>query len=273
MSIRDYNYQLREQVEWTETLNRPVIRGADNYRALGHTITQTADGPLDAVRAELDRMAAAATMEARMSATLTRKAGGSYMLRVTWTDYEPLDESGEGGEDGEGKPGETAEQPSISVNTTATLEPLLTHPNYAALRGDIPTLQALKMLMDGAQLGDEVRDPDNPEQMLGTIADLTNGSLEAQMAKAYILAGQTEYYNPKTVLTARYRVDSYDDVDASKACTICAPPGGYPTPEGRDWMCMGVGIETSGDGLWVSETYELSGPNGWDPNHQAPHAT
>ncbi len=267
MALQSYNYKAREQVEWEEKRSLPVITGEDKYVSTGHSITQNYDGPLADMRHIMTGLTG--SMTNRVEATLTRQADGqSGKLRIVRTDYvlreETEEEEGSGGSPSEPVPGEDESMPSYSTSTNAVLEPLLTHPLFAdKLKNNEPALQALKMLIDGATLSDLVRDPEDPKgkRILGTVGQLTKGFT---LAKEYILKGVTEFYSPHTVLTARFKVTSYESKELSQVGTIVTPKGGYPTPKGRNWLCIGQGIEITGKDYWASETYELSGPGGWD---------
>ncbi len=256
MGIKDYNIDVREAVHRVRRIRRPLMSGVDNYQATGDTLERRWSGPWG----ELERlMESLGYSEAsRLDATLTRVADGDMAeLVATWTDYRRKDDAGGGG--GEAMPGSSREAPAISVQVTVTEEPLLTHPNYSFLTGDY--LTALKMLMDGYKESDVMTDSRNGEpitlkQLLSEV-DTGDDNLVERVKK-----GQTHYMAPAVQVTCRYRSSTMPKLGTS--LKIGQPPSGVPTPPNHNWLALVPGVDMQNGEIWVSETYLLSAPGGWD---------
>ena len=253
MSIKDFNITVQEQVAMTHRRQAPVLVGSDTYRATGVTFSQEWTGPWQELYDKMQTLQA--SMTERLDATLTRQADGEYgTLRATWTYYEAG--SGEGGEQQQQKPGSSRDCPQYELSSSATQEPVLTHPNFAGLGGDV--LRALKMLMDGYTHGDKLTLEDGTRSTVG--AALKNAPAEAV---ELIEKGCTHYLCPQVVVTAKYEsavVPSFAPV-----CSIVSSvPGPFPQANGgRNWLFEAPGVSVQNGKIQVSETYRLSGPGGW----------
>lgn len=254
MGIRNIGGGVCEAVHKVRRISRPLMTGqADGYVATGDTLEQRWTGPWAALEAKMLNLQADASN--RLQATLTRQADGDHAeLSAVWTSYVPGGGGGGGG--GANAPGSSRENPSYALQVTSVQEPLLTHPLYANLSQE--ALTALKMLMDGYKLTEVVATasdgtPTTLEQALGQV--------DAKLVER-VKKGQTHYMAPQIAVTARYRSDSLPDT--GNAMKIGNPPGGFSTPAGCNWLQLVPGIEMQGNEIWVSETYLLSSPGGWD---------
>ena len=258
MGIVDYNIRTVESVQKVRRIQRPAATGeADNYVATGDTLEQRWTGPWSELEQKMLSLNYSAT--SRLSATLTRTADGSLAeLTATWSEYikAPGSESAGGGTDYL-LPGSSREAPTYSLQVTSVQEPLLTHPKYAEL--DSKLLTALKLLMDGTKENEVVSQDEsgNPVTLQQLLAEVGDQQLVNKIRK-----GQTHYMAPQIAVTARYKSNKLPDV--SNAFKIAGPPGNFSTPAGCDWLKLVPGIEAHGKEVWVSETYLLSSPGGWD---------
>jgi hypothetical protein len=144
-------------------------------------------------------------------------------------------------------------------SVTVAEEPLLTHPNYNFLTGDY--LTALKMLMDGYKESDVMTDSRNGEpitlrQLLSEV-DTGDDNLVERVKK-----GQTHYMAPAVQVTCRYRASTMPKLGTS--LKIGQPPSVIPTPPNHNWLALVPGVDMQNGEIWVSETYLLSAPGGWD---------
>lgn len=261
MGLIDYYVAVREQVHRVKRISRPVMAGkTDNYVATGDTEERRWTGPWSELA---DKMAGLEASESnRLQATLTRLDDGDISeLQAVWTEYTLRDDDAEGGS-GSGEdaaPGSSREAPAVSVQVTVTEEPLLTHPNYNFLTGDY--LTALKMLMDGYKESDVLTDsrtgePITLKQLLSEV-DTGDDNLVERVKK-----GQTHYMAPAVQVTCRYRANSMPELETS--LKVGQPPAGIPTPTGHNWLALVPGVDVQNGEIWVSETYLLSAPGGWD---------
>lgn len=257
MAIKAFNISVQEQVAQVLRLRRPVITGADAYRETGETLERTWTGPWSELESLMRSLPASATE--RLDCTLTRQADGDFSeLKVTATYYTAKDDPGGGDSPGgeeEPPPGSDAEHPAISCQTTGALEPILSHPKFAAQPPEV--LQAFNLVMSGHKLSEKM-------QVEGEAAPRTIASvLSSSDAECYklIMSGVTQYYSPHTVLTKRYKSAA---LPSGACCVPKDPQAGIAAPSGRNWLYIGPGIEMNGEEIWVTETYELSGPGGWN---------
>ena len=256
MGIKNYNIVVREAVGRVRRIRRPDIRGVDNWQATGDTLERRWSGPWDELQELL--LSLNYSEAQRLDASLTRIADGDMAeLVATWTDYRRKDDDGEGGT--EYIPGASRETPCISVQVTCTEEPLLTHPNYNFLTEDY--LTALKMLMDGYKESDVLTDsrtgePITLKQLLSEV-DTGDDNLVERVKK-----GQTHFMAPAVQVTCRYRSNSMPELATS--FKTGQPPGGIPTPDGHNWLKLVPSVDWQNGEVWVSETYLLSAPGGWD---------
>ena len=262
MAIKNINVTLREAVQKVRRYSRPIITGADKYVATGDTLEQSWTGSWAELEAKMTSLAYDLTN--RLSCTLTRLVDGDHSeLRATWTTYTQrgADDGSGGGTSFEGIPGSSRDNPTYSVQVTSVQEPLLTHPNYNSLSDD--TLTALKMLMDGYKVTDtlidsETGDPISIEKVLSS----SQGADEDLVKR--IKKGQTHYMAPQVCVTCRYKVTEVPDISTS--FRTATPPGSINTPAGHNWLSLLPSVEVAEGEIWVSESFLLSGPGGWDKN-------
>lgn len=262
MAIKNYNVNLREAVQKVRRYSRPIITGADKYVATGDTLEQSWTGSWAELEAKMTSLAYDNTN--RLSCTLTRLADGDHSeLRATWTTYTLRSaESDSGGSSSfEGIPGSSRDNPTYSVQVTSVQEPLLTHPNYNYLTDDY--LTALKMLMDGYKGSDTLMDSrtGDPITIDTLLSELETGDDDIVTR---IKKGQTHYMAPQVCVTCRYKVTEVPDISTS--FRIATPPGNINTPAGHDWLSLLPSVEVAEGEIWVSESFLLSGPGGWDKN-------
>jgi hypothetical protein len=249
MSIKSIGISEKEQVSYTRTKRRPVIAGPDSYVAGGDTEELNFTGPWSAMVKRFNGLDGSLTK--RLEATLTRSADGNFgELRYTFTTFIPAEEATQG-DPGGTMPGTTRESPCYELTTSEASAPLLTHPKFSAVNGD--GARALTMLMTG-HMPDEMF---NDEKTIAEVAEGANSEAFALVSK-----GVTEYLVQRVTLTARYRASS-PVTDTGMA--IKSPPGPFGAVSGgRDWLYMGATQNLTNGEIWVTETYKLSGPGGWD---------
>ncbi|MBQ4594784.1 MAG: hypothetical protein IJA81_09135 [Akkermansia sp.] len=257
MGLIDYNVAVREQVYKVRRISRPVMAGkTDKYVATGDTLEQRWTGPWAELEAKMHGLAA--TEDRRLQATLTRLEDGDMSeLQAVWTEYTLNDDDAEGGGGTSFEvPGSSRENPSYSMQVTSVQEPLLTHSAYASESGE--TLTALKMLMDGYKETEIIsKDEEGNLRTLGEVLAAADPELVKKIKK-----GQTHYMAPQVAVTARYKSSSIPAT--TESMKIASPPGGFGTPSGCNWLFLGAGADVQGEEIWVSETYLLSSPGGWD---------
>lgn len=249
MSLKSINISALEQVEHTITKRLPVITGQDSFVDGGRSEDWHFSGPWSVMLERFNKLTG--TVTKRLTATLTRTADGAFgELRYTITDYIKNTEATQGDPDSS-LPGSTRENPSYELTTSEASAPLLTAPQYAKISGE--AAQAFSMLMTGyapTDLFDDTR-------TIQDVAEPASAELFALVQK-----GVTEYLVQRVTLTARYRASS--PVDAP-AMVIKAPPGPFgAVQEGRNWLYLGATQSYSNGEFWVTETYKLSGPGGWE---------
>ncbi len=154
------------------------------------------------------------------------------------------------------------EVPVNSLSVTCVPQPILTHKLAESYSGE--KLDALKRLVNGGCMGTKIDiskdgQPVTQKTIRSILAD-DNSKLIEKIKK-----GVTSFYSPQIVLQARYKVTDPGTINYQKACTIAAPPGPFESPSGKfNWMSMGTSVEGSGKEWQVTDTYMLSGPDGWD---------
>lgn len=249
MSLKSYNISAQEQVSHTLTKRLPVINGQDSYVAGGTTEEWNFSGPWEAMLAKFKQLSG--TVTKRLEASLTREADGAFgTLSYTLTDYIPAREATQGDPDSS-LPGSTRENPSYELTSSEASAPLLTAPQFANISGE--AAQAFSMLMAGYAASDMFDDT----RTIQDVAEPASSDLFALVQK-----GVTEYLVQRVTLTARYRASAPVD---SPSMVIKAPPGPFgAVQEGRNWLYLGATQSYSNGEFWVTETYKLSGPGGWE---------
>jgi hypothetical protein len=231
----------------THRRQAPVLVGADTYRATGATFSQEWTGPWQEL---YDKMQAlTASMAERLDATLTRQADGEYgTLRATWTYYEQG--TGEGGEQPQQQPGSSRECPQYELSSSATQEPVLTHPKFAAVKWDTGPGIALQKLAAGA-------DPDEEFEWLGTRYSVGE---EAQKVDGWELVLRARsYYVPHVVVSVTRAGGGTASVGE-----VVSKVEGVATAAGVKWLTAGGGASGTGAGRRFVQKYIASGPGGWD---------
>lgn len=249
MSLKQYNITAKEQVTHSRTKRLPVIVGSDSYVDGGESQEWNFTGPWSAMLAKFNGLTG--TLTERLDATLTRSADGKFgELRYTLTNYIPAEEATQGDPDGV-LPGGGRENPSYDLTTSEASAPLLTHPNFENISGE--GARAFKMLMDGYAASDMF----DESRTIGEVAEGASAELFKLVEK-----GVTEYLVQRVTLTARYKSSS-PVTDSGMA--IKDPPGPLgKAANGRNWLFVGATQNVQGREIWVTETYKLSGPGGWE---------
>lgn len=242
---------LREHRDRTRVLKREA---ADGYtEATGVTDTVKYSGRWTDVLAKAAEIAGAAADTVEAVCTCTRVAADMGELSVVYTEYR-VPEGGGGGE-GSAAVG-TAENPQYTFSTSDVAEPLMCHPYFRdTLNEDDKWI--LQQLAGGAH-PDSIQEYGN---LKGTLRDLcAQLSGPAAELRDFYLEGVTQYLEVYAEATARWKGSAGSWVPM----TICEPPGPVHTPEGRDWLCVGVGVEESGGEVWHTAKFKLSGAGGWN---------
>ena len=232
-----------------------VNKGKGEPVSGGYT-EETWEGTWAEMSAYADRQSAAGGDLWNITATVTRKAGDFAECRVRRQAMDGKEE-----EEFE-MPGSTRESPQYSLSVTCVPQPILTHTLAESYSGE--TLDALKRLVNGGCMGSlvDVTKDGHPLQQktIRSILGDDNSKLIEKIKK-----GVTSFYSPQIVLQARYKVTDPGTINYQKACTIAAPPGPFESPSGKfNWLCMGTSVEGSGKEWQVTDSYMLSGPDGWD---------
>lgn len=249
MSLKQYNIAAREQVEHSRTKQRPVISGQDSYVPGGDTETYRYTGPWAAMLSRFNALDGSLTR--RLEATLTRSVDGNFgELDYTYTTYIPAKEAVNADPEST-MPGSAADNPCYDLTTSEASVPILLSPLAENLTDE--GARALKMLIDGFAPTDMFDDTQTIEE----VAKAANEKLYEKVSK-----GISEYLVQRVTLTARYK--SASPVTGG-AMQIKDPPGPFgKAGNGRNWLFLGATQNMSNGEIWVTETYKLSGPGGWD---------
>lgn len=250
MSLKEFHILEQESVQHTRTRTRPVLAGPDAYVPGGDTEEYNYTGPWEALLARFNGLEG--TLTRRLQATLTRNADGLFgELNVTYTTYIPGKDATNADPDGS-MPGSSRAQPCYDLTTSEASAPIMTHPDFAKISGE--GARAMKMLIEGyasEDMFDETR----------TIGEVAEGA--DQKLYALVCKGVTEYLVQRVTLTARYKASSTGEVGGGME--VKAPPGPFANVGGgRDWLYLGATQNISNGEIWVTETYKLSGPGGWE---------
>lgn len=196
-----------------------------------------------------------------ITATVTRKAGGIAECRVR---RQAMD--GDGGDDEQAaKPGSSRSNPQYSLRVTCVPQPILTHKLADGISG--LGLEACKKLLNGGGLGSRVETTEKNQGVTRKLVReiLDDNELMSHPVVKKLLKGVTSYYSPQFALEVRYKVSDPTTVSYQEACKIATPPGPFSKPAGKyNWLCMGTSVNGSGKEWEVTDTYMLSGPDGWD---------
>lgn len=212
------------------------------------------EGSWDEMCAYADQVCASGGDYWAITATVTRKAGNFAECRVR-------KQAMDGKREFE-MPGSSRENPQYSLSCTAIPQPILTHKLAESYSGE--KLDALKRLVNGGCMGTKIDvskegQPVTQKTIQSIIGDDTSKLIEK------LKKGVTSFYGPQIVLQARYKVKDPGTVSYQKCCTIGSPPGPFKSPSGKfNWLCLGTTVEGSGKEWQVTDSYMLSGPDGWD---------
>lgn len=201
-----------------------------------------------------DQKTAAGGDKWAITATVTRKAGDFAECRIR---RQAMD----GKEEFE-MPGESRDNPQYSLTCTAVPQPILTHKLSESYSGE--KLDALKRLVNGGCMGSKIDISKEGQPVTQKTIQSIIGDDTSELIKK-LKKGVTSFYSPQVVLQARYKVEDPATVTYQKCCTIADPPGPFKSPSGKfDWLCLGTSVEGSGKEWQVTDSYILSGPDGWD---------
>ena len=192
------------------------------------------------------------TLTRRVEATLTRSADGNFgELEFTYTSYIPAKDAVNADPESS-MPGSSSGNPCYDLTTSEASAPILTSPLAANLSDE--GARALKMLIDGFAPSDMFDDTRTIEEV-ATSADEKLFNL--------VNKGVTEYLVQRVTLTARYKSAS---PVAGGGMVVKDPPGPFASVAGndREWLYLGATQNMSNGEIWVTETYKLSGPGGWE---------
>lgn len=239
-----------EQVDRTWSRVFPVDMGAAT--ATGETDEWTYAGDWDALYAfAMNKQSELGSLSMQVSATLRRVAGGQAVLTLRTQGYTPT-AGGEDGEDGgESGGGEQAgAETEVSVEVTASMEDILTHPKFAAVKWDTGPGIALQKLAAGA-------DPDEEFEWLGTRYSVGE---EAQKVDGWELVLRARsYYVPHVVVSVTKAGGGTASVGE-----VVSKVEGVATAAGVNWLTAGGGASGTGAGRRFVQKYIASGPGGWD---------
>lgn len=218
---------------------------------------ETFEGTFEEMCSLADSRAKAGGAMYAVTATVTRKAGGFGECKIKTT---PMD--GKGMENIEMAPGSSRSNPCYTLSVTAVPQPILTHKLADGIEGE--KLDAMKALVNGASMGTLIDTSKTGERSVQkTIKEILSDDSSEIMKK--IMKGVTSFYSPSVTLSVRYKVKEPSSINYIDACKIASPPGPFKTPAGKfNWLSMGTGVEFDGKECVVSDTYVLSGPEGWD---------
>lgn len=141
-------------------------------------------------------------------------------------------------------------------------EPLLTNKRYAAVLSDAEKM-ALTEIMNGNIYKDEAG------------KDLWEKAVISERGKeclAKIRKGTQSVIQQGFIWVEKLTIKSLAELNLDKIGKIDAPPGGAPTPPGRNYRYMAPRFDPNEDGeTWAAERrWQLSGPGGWDPQLYGP---
>lgn len=250
MSLTSFYIKEQEQVSHVLTKQRPVIAGPDAFVPGGETEEFNYSGPWPAMKARFDALDG--TLQRRVQATLSRAADGNFAeLNYTYTTYIPASDATNADPSGT-MPGSSRAQPCYDLTTSEASAPIMTHPDFAKISGE--GARAMKMLIEGYASEDMF----DESRTIGEVAEGADQKLYDLVCK-----GVTEYLVQRVTLTARYKATSTGEVGGGME--VKAPPGPFANVGGgRDWLYLGATQNISNGEIWVTETYKLSGPGGWE---------
>lgn len=145
-----------------------------------------------------------------------------------------------------------------SLERALSEEPILTHPKFQELDAEVMDL------LGGILAGERTRQA--LKEAHAQLVQMTGYSEAAEKAFQLIKRGTEAYLAPTFTWKEKKTSKDLTDSDSGMVGKIMTPPGSPPTPEGRNWLYMGL----SGDQTENAESYEmerswqLSDEGGWD---------
>ncbi len=240
-----HNVALREHETRRYSVGRPQATGYTE--ATGKKEVRTYTGLWAEVLAKATEEAGTQADAWAVVCECERQGGEIGVLTVTRTEYREAQEDAELG---------SAENPIYTSSFSVQAEPLLTHPRYIDSVSE-EDAELLRELEQGAAMQSVVVYSAAARTLRMALRRLTGRAAEV---RDYYLRGVTEYYEVYAEATAKWK----GGARSYTVGEICTPPGNPGTPEGREWLCVGVGVEKNGDEEWYTATFRLSGRGGWD---------
>lgn len=240
-----HNVALREHETRRFSVGRPQ---AEQYtEATGKKEVRTYTGLWAEVLAKATEEAGTQADAWAVVCECERQGGEIGVLTVTCTEYREAQDDAELG---------SAENPIYTSSFSVQAEPLLTHPRYFSTVSNAEA-ELLRELESGTpMLGSVVY------QGKACTLRVALGKLSGMAAEVrdYYMRGVTEYYEVYGEATAKWK----GKARSYTVGEICTPPGNVKTPQGREWLCTGVGMEKNGAEVWHTVSFRLSGRGGWD---------
>ena len=240
-----HNIELREH----ETRRYSVGRAQDAAyaEATGEKEVLTFTGLWDEVLEKAEAEVESGGGKWAVTCECERQGGGMGQMLVTRTAYRAAAGDAELG---------TAENPIFTESYTVQPEPLLMHPRYFSTVNNADA-ELLRELEQGTPLLSDVVYGGKACKLRVALGKLSGMAAEV---RDYYMRGVTEYYEIYGDVTAKWKGEArHYDVGE-----ICTPPGSPNTPDGREWLCVGVGKEKNGEEVWYTASFRLSGRGGWD---------
>lgn len=258
-------YQHFEMAEHEErSVSRRIAAGKKHTEATGSRETVKYTGPWADMLALMESQTGGDGVE--VSCDLERLGGGIGELRITREEYRvPDSDQGEEGEEepdggGEAELGSEG-APCLTCSSSPVVVSLLVHPKFVGM-GDMER-RALKAMIDGQDEHSLIELDEtgaNGAPVYGKIRDCIKSDA-ALKAFSYVARGVVEYMDFSTEATLRWkgRSEKYQNGEIVKSL-----PGRRGAQQGRDWICVGTGIEVNGAEVWSTASFRLSGAGGWD---------
>lgn len=189
---------------------------------------------------------------------------------------DPDDPEGGGGGGGGGGSGQVRKNISYQLNAAVSDEPILTNKAYAKLEAE--KLGYLKALLDGTRPSDLINDSKKGKIVLSSKKDEDGvpipkkvtlqsklDTIDSKLVEK-INQGITSYKSPGAVWVKKYISNQCPSLSGIGKISR---PSGAPDSGDRNWIlsCREASSSRNAKGIiqWeCSETWELSGPKGWD---------
>lgn len=239
-----------EQVDRTWSKVYPVDMG--DYNATGEVNEWTYSGDWESLQTYAQEKLSEGGKAMQVTATLRRMAGNQAILTLRNQGYAaPEGEDEEEGEaGGSGSGSDESSEREISVEVSASMEDILTHPKFAGVKWDASSGVGLQKLAAGA-------DPDEEFEWSGQVYKV--GEQAALITDWELVTKARSYYVPHVVVT----VTTPGDGEASVGEIKNSVPG-VSTARGINWLTAGGGTTWSGGMKKFVQKYISSGPGGWD---------